>query len=196
IFDLILKLKDYKNEFLEKRLHCLLRFLIDSFENNEQQLDDISKEIQVLSLFEQIAMFRKKHSLNDNTTQLLNKAEAIICKYNTVSEEDIAQFKSLLNEASKMITGLGISFEEKQMILKAMNFGQRGHWYKCPNGHIYCITECGGAMQQSICPECSEEIGGGSHRLLSSNSVATEMDGASIGAFDQNVQAWNANQGI
>jgi hypothetical protein len=36
-------------------------------------------------------------------------------------------------------------------------------WYKCPNGHLYVVGECGGPMQQSICPECKRAIGGRNH---------------------------------
>jgi hypothetical protein len=75
-----------------------------------------------------------------------------------------------------------ITDAERKEIVRAMGFKQ-GHWYKCPNGHIYLITECGGAMHQSRCNECGAEIGGGSHRLLASNSVATEMDGATRPAW-------------
>jgi hypothetical protein len=67
---------------------------------------------------------------------------------------------------------------EHQMIFDAMrsdvgsamgSFG--GHWYCCPNGHPYSIGECGGAMEQSTCPECGETIGGSNHRLANSNKV-------------------------
>ncbi len=74
-------------------------------------------------------------------------------------------------------TGLGISAREKQDILKAMGMRQ-GHWYKCPNGHIYVITECGGAMAEGRCNECGAKIGGGQHRLRADNNLASEMDGA------------------
>jgi len=40
-------------------------------------------------------------------------------------------------------------------------------------------------MEKSQCNECGAEIGGGSHRLLASNSVATEMDGATRPAWPQ-----------
>lgn len=53
----------------------------------------------------------------------------------------------------------------------------QNHWYKCPNGHIYAIGECGGAMQTSHCPTCKAEIGGNSHQLLPTNTKATEFDG-------------------
>ena len=52
----------------------------------------------------------------------------------------------------------------------------RGHWYTCPNGHIFSIGECGGAMQASRCNECGEAIGGGNHALLGTNRRANLME--------------------
>lgn len=65
---------------------------------------------------------------------------------------------------------------------------RQGHWYKCPNGHVYVITECGGAMVESKCNECGAPIGGGSHRLRRDNQLATEMDGASGPAWPTNLR--------
>ena len=53
-----------------------------------------------------------------------------------------------------------------------------GRWFKCPNGHIYLITECGGATETATCNECGYAIGGESHIILPENKLATEMDGA------------------
>ena len=50
-------------------------------------------------------------------------------------------------------------------------------------GHFYCITECGGAMEESRCPECGSSIGGQNHQLRSDNRLASEMDGARYPAF-------------
>ena len=36
-------------------------------------------------------------------------------------------------------------------------------WYRCPKGHFYVVGECGGPMQNAICPECHERIGGQGH---------------------------------
>lgn len=47
--------------------------------------------------------------------------------------------------------------------------------YQCPSGHPYVITECGGAMEQSTCPECGAAIGGMNHRLDASNSDAASF---------------------
>ena len=54
----------------------------------------------------------------------------------------------------------------------------KGHWYKCPNGHFYSTSECGGAMKRGRCPECKAEIGGTSHTLAAGNLHAPEMDEA------------------
>ena len=66
-----------------------------------------------------------------------------------------------------MLTNLCITDEERKMICSAMGFAGKGHWYKCQNGHIYCITECGGATETSKCLECKSDIG----ELLSRNCV-------------------------
>jgi len=75
-----------------------------------------------------------------------------------------------------------VTREEKDLIVRAMGLAQ-GHWFKCPKGHIYCITECGGAMEEGRCPECGSAIGGQNHRLRHDNQVAREMDGARFAAF-------------
>jgi hypothetical protein len=49
--------------------------------------------------------------------------------------------------------------------------GGGGHQMRCPNGHIYFIGDCGGAMVQSICIECGATIGGSNHRLAAGNTV-------------------------
>lgn len=71
---------------------------------------------------------------------------------------------------------------ERKKIVKVIGLS-KGHWFKCANGHYYAIGECGGAMQQSQCIECKVPVGGGSHRLLPGNSLATEIDGATRPAY-------------
>jgi hypothetical protein len=76
------------------------------------------------------------------------------------------------------------------MILSAISLIS-GHCYKCKNGHVYCIGECGGAMQDGVCPDCGVKIGGTSHRLVTGNSVATEMDGARQAAWSDQANMEN-----
>lgn len=60
----------------------------------------------------------------------------------------------------------------------------KGHWNKCPNGHYYVIGECGGAMEESKCPDCKAVVGGKDHSLAAGNRHAAELGGAS--AWDPN----------
>ncbi|EJD52447.1 P-loop containing nucleoside triphosphate hydrolase protein [Auricularia subglabra TFB-10046 SS5] len=77
-----------------------------------------------------------------------------------------------------------VSLADKMEVVKAMGFSHTGHWYSCPNGHAYVITECGGAMEASQCPECGVRIGGVGHVLDSTNRRADELErlGQQIGA--------------
>ena len=52
-----------------------------------------------------------------------------------------------------------IFIKETAAILKGLGT----KWYKCPNGHFYVVGECGGPMEQSVCPECRARIGGQHH---------------------------------
>ncbi|KAF8808643.1 hypothetical protein BYT27DRAFT_7188610 [Phlegmacium glaucopus] len=69
-----------------------------------------------------------------------------------------------------------VSLDEQMQIIRAMNFAATGHFYQCANGHTFVITECGGAMKQSTCPECGAVIGGSNHRLDDSNTRSDEFD--------------------
>lgn len=61
-----------------------------------------------------------------------------------------------------------VSLEEKIAIYNTMQreFSSTGHWFTCVNGHPFTIGECGGAMQQSTCPECGAAIGGRDHQMV------------------------------
>ena len=84
----------------------------------------------------------------------------------------------------KLRTGIGISDRERREIVQAMGMGQ-GHWFKCPNGHIYAIGDCGGASVVSRCNECHALIGGTGHRILGDNRHAGEMDNSAGPAWPQ-----------
>ncbi len=49
--------------------------------------------------------------------------------------------------------------DELKEIIEAIGLS-RGHWNKCPNGHLYVIADCGGAMEEAKCPDCHAVIGG------------------------------------
>jgi hypothetical protein len=60
-------------------------------------------------------------------------------------------------------------------------FTGAGHFYECPNGHPYVIGECGGAMEESRCPECGARIGGASHSLTAGNRPSQILQGLARG---------------
>ena len=67
-----------------------------------------------------------------------------------------ARWKELTSQLEKTMTGLGISEVEKRQVVKAMGEA-KGHWYSCPNGHVYNIGDCGGATVVAHCPDCGAE---------------------------------------
>lgn len=78
----------------------------------------------------------------------------------------------------------GLSAEEIREVIHAMGSGMSalydygsgaGHWYTCPNSHVYYIGNCGGAMQESVCPECGAGIGGMSYQLQAGNRPARQF---------------------
>ena len=62
-------------------------------------------------------------------------------------------------------------YKEAKIDLETLNLLRTlgTQWYKCPKGHLYVVGECGGPMQQSICPECREHIGGMDHIPVNRN---------------------------
>lgn len=155
----------------------------------EQQLHDLQRELQRVTLLTEldarwdVAEKKGKGAEVRREVQALREA---LGKIGQFTEEDEDEAKKLMDrlDAKLPATGLGISEEERKMIVSAMKM-QPGHWYKCPNGHVYVITECGGAMESRQCPDCNATIGGGSHRLASGNQVASEMDGAQHPAWSE-----------
>ena len=101
-----------------------------------------------------------------------------------LTEESAKSFLDLIEKLSKDYEVCGLSSQERLMIVEAIGL-KKGHWFKCRNGHYYCIGECGGAMVKSKCPECGEVIGGQQHRLVSDNVHAPEMDGSSHPAWSE-----------
>ncbi|CAM6103854.1 unnamed protein product [Calypogeia fissa] len=73
---------------------------------------------------------------------------------------------------------------EVQLVVQAMaaDVGERGHWYTCPNGHLYTIADCGGAMQLSKCPDCKADVGGEQHKLTAGNRHSN-IDGSESAAW-------------
>lgn len=146
-----------------------------------QELEDVDCEISRLVRVVELSLIRKspnyfyQKSTNEAVKIIDQNIDQVAFSWTKYTVGDDDKLKKLLQELNKAVaSGVGISEAEKRDIRRAMGFSQ-GHWYKCPNGHIYAIGDCGQAMQESKCNECGARIGGGSHRLRYDNAVATEM---------------------
>jgi hypothetical protein len=71
-----------------------------------------------------------------------------------------------------------VTNEERMAVVAAMarEFHGTGHWYYCRNGHPFTIGECGGAMEQTACPECGEPVGGREHRVAEGVMRADDLE--------------------
>ncbi|KAM9759617.1 NFX1-type zinc finger-containing protein 1 isoform 1-T2 [Menidia menidia] len=148
----------------------------------DQQVFDLERELCRLNLTAELNARCQMAENVGKTDQMqfeVQKIRDVLKMSGQFTEEDQQKVKEALMELDKNfpVKGLGISDEERKMIVSAMNM-QPGHWHKCPNGHVYLIADCGGAMERRNCPDCNASIGGENHTLDSGNQVATEMDGA------------------
>ena len=160
---------------------------LPSYQPSDQELRDISSELVHVGLLIKLRSLQcdmlKPHAkqMTLENTILLDELTAYLSPGRRLSDDEVADIEKSLNQIRQQCGLTGLTPEERVMIVKAMNFSQ-GHWFKCPNGHVYAIGDCGGAMQESKCPECNARIGGTQHRLLASNQVRlpTSMTSAFI----------------
>lgn len=121
----------------------------------------------------------------ETVVTLVADMEALLTASRPYHQDADNEVQRLTDRIGSIVKSLvAVTHAERKMIHAAMSVDfynrerSQGHWLKCANGHIYCVTECGGPMQKARCPECKVDIGGVDHRYVEGTSVATEMDGA------------------
>jgi hypothetical protein len=90
-------------------------------------------------------------------------------KRRLVAAKDCAALAGLPSEVDIDAVLRDAEAAQAELVKSAMTGVERGSWHECPNGHRYLIGECGGAMQQSRCPDCSAQVGGANHQLVGNN---------------------------
>ncbi|XP_068568539.1 NFX1-type zinc finger-containing protein 1 [Cebidichthys violaceus] len=155
----------------------------------DQQVFDLQRELQRITLLTEINARCHQADMRGQSDKIQSEVQAItevLEKCGQFTEQDQHRVSEAMKELDEKFppTGLGISDEERKMIVSALKM-QPGHWYKCPNGHVYVITECGGATVSRRCTDCEATIGGANHRLAGGNQVASEMDGAQHPAWSE-----------
>ncbi|XP_052414800.1 NFX1-type zinc finger-containing protein 1 [Carassius gibelio] len=169
-----------------RKVEEVLKFLLYPTQRfSDQQIADLERELKRLSYLAELnvrcGMSMIRSSVYSTEIQELREILEDTLPFSEGLERRVKQMFTNLDTKLPR-SGLGITDEERKLILKAIGLN-KGHWYKCPNGHVYAIGECGGAMEQSKCPECDAAIGGTNHNLIQGNAVATEMDGAEHAAW-------------
>jgi len=165
-------------------LQELKSFTIDHKYLTSQQRSDILSEdrrmscsIKLLDLFSKLTTQRrpvsKEHS--DSISAWIRFCNDPNPEATKVTEDSETECMEFIRSLSNIYHINGLSDKERVEIVAAMGLN-KGHWYKCPNGHLYCIGECGGATEEGKCPECDATIGGSNHTLASGNVHAGEMD--------------------
>ncbi|KAH0839427.1 hypothetical protein J3R83DRAFT_202 [Lanmaoa asiatica] len=96
--------------------------------------------------------------------------------FSSVARDIVGEWASIERSIRMNTFYQPVSLEERIAIVKALNFSHAGHYYNCPNGHMFVITECGGASQVAKCPECDAVIGGSGHHLDASNTRNVEFE--------------------
>ena len=156
-----------------------------------QQIQDTDLELKRLFLYNAVADVSSKIPKGDITSDSpLPKFLELLRSGARISLEDINKMHSETEAVSKKHSINPLTAEEKQMIIKAIGL-RAGHWYKCPNDHVYAIGECGGAMETSKCPDCNATIGGTNHALAQGNDHAGEFDGSPYAAWSQRANLYN-----
>ncbi|XP_034726304.1 NFX1-type zinc finger-containing protein 1 isoform X2 [Etheostoma cragini] len=187
----VVKLKKAQRENMSSMLSGRLGKYFKEFEhwvNNwqqkftDQQVFDLQRELRRITLLTELNAHCHMAEMRGQSDKIISEVQTItkvLEKFGQFTEQDQYGVEEAMKELDKKVplTGLGINEEERKMIVSTMGM-RPGHWYKCPNGHVYLIDDCGGAMVSRRCPDCEATIGGGNHRLASGNQVASEMDGA------------------
>ncbi|XP_070815806.1 NFX1-type zinc finger-containing protein 1 [Chaetodon trifascialis] len=155
----------------------------------DQQVFDLQRELQRLTLLTELNVRCNMADKTGQSAKVQSEVQTIrdvLEKCGQFTEQDQCSVTEAMKELDDKLprTGLGITEEERKMIVSAMKMPP-GHWYKCPNGHVYVIADCGGAVERRSCPDCNAVIGGANHRLESGNQVATEMDGSQHPAWSE-----------
>ncbi|KAK7077998.1 hypothetical protein SK128_019393 [Halocaridina rubra] len=127
-----------------------------------QMMEEITCELQRLRVLTYIR--RLQQSAEESADAELRK---ILCSIENLMDPKIRFDRDLEEKVIQQLTlskkyssdGLPVSVKERITILPAVGLGQ-GHWFKCPNSHIYNINDCGRATGIRDCPKCSTAISG------------------------------------
>jgi len=116
-----------------KDLKNMEKFLLPLYDTRlEQEFNDVCSELLRLEYATLAAGIQRNryssHSLTSSQA-VLRASQLLTGRFDDYKQKEM----KLLEPTLRRLTDF-ISPKDKDMIMKAMNFAQKGHWYKCPNG--------------------------------------------------------------
>ncbi len=207
--NIISRLDEFKNPSdITRKTVKRISLVIDRIKNtslkiNEQLVKDINAE---LKRYHRSADFCAaiqnplyvSNSMYETVRNVKRSIEDILFGFRRFTDQEDGRVQELFKDFQRELkSNKPLTQDEKKMIHLAMSksfyggIGSSGHWFTCTKGHYYCITECGGAMQTSRCPECGETIGGADHRYVPTARLASDMDGATRPAWSSGNEMGN-----
>ena len=110
----------------------------------EQQLLDVQSELKRIGrviIFETVVA-ELTQTLKTHEQEMFDSMQHLIKKSGPFTDSDRQAFDDLAKTFRDVVNlpGLGITEHERKDIVSALNIS-KGHWYVCPNGHPYLITE-------------------------------------------------------
>jgi hypothetical protein len=110
----------------------------------DQQLKDIQSELNRIRrvIYIETLVFSLKRTLEEHEKEGIESMQRLTQKTGPFTGEDQEKFDDLVKKFEYLnnLPGLGITEKERIAIVSALNMS-KGHWYVCPNGHPYVITE-------------------------------------------------------
>jgi hypothetical protein len=193
-YELIPKNKvDYLLDYIEGLLHHLNCRM---FKLNESTWNAFLKEQkrihQIINYYKMMEHVNFTNALKSKDKNIIDLEKSIFKAAFTIESYTdshdlilvvlLEKFQKALKSVLRPLTKKEFDEIHKAMEVNFHSGYKQGHWYECPNGHPYCITECGGAMEEAKCLECNCAIGGQNHALLGNNRVSN-LAGARYAAY-------------
>ena len=181
------KISGCSPRYLNECLSNLKKFIMQDCLSAQQRADSIF-ELRRLTcaakLLDLLSKIQSKNRSSEHDEIIYNIKQVYISGWKSakITEEKEEEICRLIGSISEKYFVNGLSKEERLKIVDAVGL-TKGHWFKCPKGHFYCIGECGGAMETSKCPECGSVIGGQNHSLADGNAHAGEIDDSRYAAW-------------
>ena len=142
---------------VKKQLVTFLNFLFSLRKDNQSRLSvqlvrDLQSEMYRITLIVQYCLVKKFSLLPSETVQFLCQ-----CAQTTsfqVKQQEFCEYSSLFAEQYQRVKAVPIPacFNEVSHLVTPPVL--KGTWWKCPNGHYFCIPVTMASVEEASCPKC------------------------------------------